>query len=163
ERQTLEGYARAEDSNEDVEVNFEPVFRRGDSPGKTSEFKAKLPQELWGKAVTLTIPIKINGESFRFRIASKSPEHEDDPMPAKVEGGKEKDLYLTPGGKYTVADIEANGKVTASQKFKGIKSNHNAKPNPGDKLCPISMTKANPKFTWVIDGQPYQFCCPPCV
>ena len=25
------------------------------------------------------------------------------------------------------------------------------------------MTKANPKFTWIINGQAYQFCCPPCV
>ncbi len=33
-----------------------------------------------------------------------------------------KTLYLTPGGRYTEADIVANGKMTASQKFKGMKS-----------------------------------------
>jgi YHS domain-containing protein len=70
---------------------------------------------------------------------------------------------LTPGGRYTAADIEANGNMTASQKFKGIKSEHDMKPEVGDMLCPISGTKANSKFTWIIDGKPYEFCCPPCV
>ena len=25
------------------------------------------------------------------------------------------------------------------------------------------MTKANPKFSWVVGGKTYEFCCPPCV
>ena len=37
------------------------------------------------------------------------------------------------------------------------------KPKPGDKVCPITLTKANPKFSWVIGGQTYEFCCPPCI
>ncbi len=45
----------------------------------------------------------------------------------------------------------------------GLKAQHDAMPQAGDKLCPISMTKANPKFSWVIDGKTYEFCCPPCV
>ncbi|MBL8794198.1 MAG: hypothetical protein JNM56_09850, partial [Planctomycetia bacterium] len=24
-------------------------------------------------------------------------------------------------------------------------------------------TKANAKFTWVVGGKGYEFCCPPCV
>ena len=75
----------------------------------------------------------------------------------------EKALYLTPGGKYTEADIEANGSVTVSQKFKTFKSAHDMHPKPGDKICPITLTKANPKCTWVIGGKEYEFCCPPCV
>jgi len=27
----------------------------------------------------------------------------------------------------------------------------------------VTKMKANPKFTWIVDGQSYQFCCPPCV
>jgi hypothetical protein len=126
-------------------------------------FMGKLPEDLWGKAVTLTVPITINGERFRFRVTSKPVEHDDGPMSVKVSGADEKKLYLTPGGKYTVADIAANGNTTPSQKFEGIKSSHNAKPKAGDKICPISETKANPKFTWVVGGTPYQFCCPPCI
>jgi YHS domain-containing protein len=49
------------------------------------------------------------------------------------------------------------------QKFKGIKSTHDMKPKAGDRICPITETKANPLFSWVIDGKSYQFCCPPCV
>ena len=25
------------------------------------------------------------------------------------------------------------------------------------------MTKANAKFTWVVDGKAYEFCCVPCI
>ena len=27
----------------------------------------------------------------------------------------------------------------------------------------LSLTKANRKFTWVVGGKTYVFCCPPCV
>ena len=71
--------------------------------------------------------------------------------------------YLTPGGKYTAEDIAANGKTIPSVKFKGIRSNHDDKPAKGDRICPISKTKANDQFLWVIDGKSYAFCCPPCI
>jgi len=167
EEQTLEAYARAEGSMEDVQVDLHPLRQKLDPPDKVALFRGKLPPELWGKAVTLTVPITINGESFRFRVSSKpaGSEHAEEgaPMPAKVADAKEKELYLTPGGKYTAEDVAANGSLTASQKFKGVRATHDVKPQPGDKLCPISMTKANPKFTWIVGGKAYQFCCPPCV
>jgi YHS domain-containing protein len=84
-------------------------------------------------------------------------------MPAKVNDEEEVALYLTPGGIYTEADIKANGGVTASQKFKGVMSSHDMNPKPGDKICPVTLTKANAKFTWVVAGKSYEFCCPPCV
>lgn len=168
ETQTLEAYARAEGDMEDVQVDLFPLRQKMDPPDKVAMFRGKLPPELWGKVVTLTVPITINGEAFRFRISSKPAEadthsEESSPMPAKLGSAREKELYLTPGGKYTADDIAANGNTTASQKFKGIPAKHDRKPQPGDRVCPISMTKANPKFTWIIGGQAYQFCCPPCV
>lgn len=85
-------------------------------------------------------------------------------MPEKVaDEAAEKTLYLTPAGKYTEADIEANGHATVSQKFKDFKSAHDLHPKAGDKICPITLTKANPKCTWVVGGKEYEFCCPPCV
>ena len=36
-------------------------------------------------------------------------------------------------------------------------------PKAGERICPITKTKANSKFTWVVDGKAYLFCCPPCV
>ncbi len=84
-------------------------------------------------------------------------------MPANLPADEEQTLYLTAAGKYTEADITANGNMTASQKFKGVASSHDMFPKKGDRICPITLTKANPSFTWVIGGKPYQFCCPPCV
>ena len=104
----------------------------------------------------------FGGERHWFAVKSEGEWHRN-PMPEKVTAEEERKLYLTPGGKYTEADIKANGGVTASEKFKGVKAEHDAKPKPGDRICPISRTKANPKFAWVIGGKEYQFCCPPCV
>ena len=42
-------------------------------------------------------------------------------------------------------------------------SSHDRKPKAGDKICPITRTKANPNITWVVGGKTYEFCCPPCV
>ncbi|NDG64303.1 MAG: YHS domain-containing protein [Planctomycetes bacterium] len=36
-------------------------------------------------------------------------------------------------------------------------------PKNGDLTCPITMTKANPNFTWIVAGKTYAFCCPPCI
>jgi len=76
---------------------------------------------------------------------------------------KERELYLTPGGIYTQADIEANGNQLPAAKFRGVRVNHDIKPQKGDRLCPITLTKANPGYVWVVGGKAYQFCCPPCV
>ena len=84
-------------------------------------------------------------------------------MPAKIEDAAERRLYLEPEGLYTAADIEANGRMTASEKFARFRAQHDANPQPGDQLCPISQTKANPECDWVIGGQRYTFCCPPCI
>ncbi len=163
EAQPLTGYVKIEGGPEAESFVLAPKPLPGDKEGMTSQFVGHLPKEMAGKKVEVTISsIRIGAE--RFRIAFKSSaDAGDHGMPAKVVDDDEKKLYLTPGGKYTAADIAANGSATASQKYKGIKVTHDVKPQPGDKLCPISMTKANPKFTWVVDGKTYEFCCPPCI
>ncbi len=165
ESQTLNGFVKAEGDADSKSMAFAPNPQDGDAENKTSLFVGKLPSELVGRKLDVTIPnIRIDGERFRLGFQSGQESHGDSPeMPDKLADGAEKDLYLTPGGRYTAADIAANGSVTASQKFKGIKSAHDMNPKAGDLICPITETKANPKFTWVIDGKPYQFCCPPCV
>ena len=75
----------------------------------------------------------------------------------------ERALYLVPGGRYTQADIIANGSLLPSLRYRGFQARHDFKPKPGEMLCPISRTKANAACTWIIDGQSYQFCCPPCI
>ena len=75
----------------------------------------------------------------------------------------ERELYQTPGGKYTWADIEANGQPMPSQKFRGFVARHDLNPRSGELLCPVTRTKANPACQWIIGGRAYQFCCPPCI
>jgi YHS domain-containing protein len=164
EADPLTAYAKPEGGTEATSFVFKAEPQPGDSKGKTSQFVGKLPRDLWGQKVEVTIPtIRIGGERFRVGFSSAPVAHGDAEMPAKRANEEERKLYLTPGGKYTEADIKANGGAVASVKFKGLKAQHDAKPMPGDKVCPISMTKANPQFSWVVDGQTYQFCCPPCV
>jgi YHS domain-containing protein len=165
EVQTLKGFIKAEGDLDSKAITFEPLPQDGDQPGRTSVFMGEVPQELRGRRLDVTIPnIRIDGERFRLGFISGQESHDDlSGMPSKVGNDAERELYLTAGGRYTAADIAANGNVTASQKFKGIKSAHDMKPKAGDMLCPISGTKANSTFTWVIDGKSYEFCCPPCV
>ena len=86
-------------------------------------------------------------------------------MPIAFAGSDEeyRQLYLTPGGAYTRADIEANGNTTPRQTFRGFQARHDFAPRPGDRLCPITRTKADSRCAWIIGGRTYQFCCPPCI
>jgi hypothetical protein len=162
--QELTAHVKADGAVEAVTMTLRADPQAGDATGKTSQFVGKLPAELVGKAVEVVIPgLRVGGERFRVAFSSTVAAHEEEARPTKVVDAAEKALYLKPGGKYTMADIMANGGQTASQKFEGQVSAHVMKPQPGDKVCPITQTKANPKFTWIVDGKPFEFCCPPCV
>ena len=163
ESQVVKAYVKDESASESVEMDLNPVPRTGDKEGRTSQFIGKLPKELAGKQLAVTIPIiLVNGERYRIGFTSAAAKH-DEGMPIAANPEDEKTLYLKPGGIYTDADIKANGNQTASQKFKGVKAKHDLKPKAGDKICPITLTKANPDFTWIVAGKSYEFCCPPCV
>lgn len=163
EAEPLTAYAKAEGGAEATAFIFKAEPQPGDVAGKTSQFVGKLPRDLWGKKVEVTIPtIRIGGERFRVGFSS-SPAGHADATQSKGADAEERKLYLTPGGKYTAADITANGNKTGSEKFRGVPVSHDLKPKVGDRICPVTLTKANPAFAWVIGGQEYQFCCPPCV
>lgn len=165
EARPLTAYVTGAGQTEPVSVEFRPAPQSGDADGKASCFVAQLPRELAGRSVEVVIPnVRFPDDRFHIRFASpQAAAHEEAEMPEKVAGSEEERLYLTPGGLYTEADIAANGRMTASQKFQGLKSSHTVKTKPGEKICPISETKASPKFTWIIGGKAYEFCCPPCV
>lgn len=164
QRQNLRGFVKVlgESAAAPFELASEP--QDGDAEGRTSQFVGSLPKEALGKEVEITIPnLTIDNQRFRIGFRSVPEQQHLGDMPAKVGSDEERELYLTPGGKYTSEDIKANGTVTASLKFRGMMASHDMKPKEGDKICPVTMTKANPKFTWVVGGKPYEFCCPPCV
>jgi hypothetical protein len=81
----------------------------------------------------------------------------------QLSGEAERELYLTPEGKYTRADIAENGSRLPSERYRAFQARHDFNPVPGDRLCPISRTKANSECTWIINGEKYEFCCPPCI
>lgn len=163
EIQDLTAYVKVSDSDtESIPIPIAAQPQPGDSSGMTSLFVGQLPEEMIGKAVDVTIPNLAMGEE-RFRVFFTTQREAHAGMPGKVTSDAERELYLTPGGLYTAADIEANGNQTATQKFAGFMAAHDLKPKPGDKICPITLTKANPQCAWVVDGKSYEFCCPPCV
>jgi hypothetical protein len=98
-----------------------------------------------------------------WRSADRGGDGHGASMPTKVEDAEERELYLTPGGKYTRADIEANGHTTPSRQYRDFRASHDFNPRRGDVLCPITRTKAHPDCTWIIAGKRYAFCCPPCI
>lgn len=162
EAQPLTAYAKPEGGTEATSFVLRPTPQQGDKEGMTSLFLGHLPRELAGQRLEVTIPsIRIGGERFRVGFAS-APHKEDMPV-SDLSAEAEKKLYLTPGGIYTQADIQANGNQTASRKFKGFQPKHDLKPKVGDKICPVTLTKANPECAWVVGGKKYEFCCPPCV
>ncbi len=163
EKQTLKAFVKGEGDSASQPFSIEPEPQEGDAEGRTSQFTGQLPEGLDGKKLSVTIPnIVIAGERFRMGFESVAGPHMEG-IPEKVADEAERELYLTPGGSYTPEDIKANGGVTASVKFAGLKSSHNMFPKSGDKICPITQTLANPQFTWIVGGKSYEFCCPPCV
>jgi hypothetical protein len=166
EAKPLDAYAKAVGDAEAEKFVLKPAPQPGDKTGMTSLFVGQLPEQLAGKNVEVTVPnVTIEGGRFRIGFQSVPPQsaHAEPGMPAKLGSEEERALFLTPGGKYTAADIEANGNTVPSVKFRGIRATHDSHPKPGTPICPISETKSNPKFTWVIDGKPYEFCCTPCI
>jgi hypothetical protein len=162
EIQTLSAFAKRADATESTALQLRSQPQKEDVPGQTTQFVGQLPPELRGHKVELSVRITIGGERYRFNVPAPEAEHGEE-MPVKVVSKAEQKLYLTPGGKYTLADIKANGERTASESYAGLTPSHDTHPQQGDKLCPISETKSNPRFTWIVGGQRYEFCCPPCI
>ncbi len=162
--QDLVAYVKPAGGLDSTSIEIKPQPQPGDGAGKASLFVAQLSPELVGQSIDVTVPnINIGGERFRLGFTTKSEQHGSDGMPVKVADEVERQLYLTPGGLYTQADIEANGNVTVSQKFATFRAAHDLNPKVGDKICPVTLTKANPKCAWIVGGKTYEFCCPPCV
>lgn len=164
EAQELTAYVTSGGSTEADKMTLRAEPQPGDAKGKTSQFLGTLPKDMAGKMVQVTLNnINVNGERFRIAFSNAATEGEHAAMPVEKGEDEEHALFLNPGGLYTVADVAANGKTVPTVKYKGIRPTHDDKPKAGDKICPISKTKANPRFTWVVGGKTYEFCCIPCI
>ncbi len=159
--QILTAYVNAQ-GGEAVPLSLSASPQPGDGNGRTSQFVGQLP---WGsrrRSFTVMIPnLNMGNERFALGLDWSGTSH--DGMPDKVTDESERALYFEPGGKYSTGDINANGSQLPSEKFAGFRAQHDFSPKPGDRICPITRTKANPECAWVIDGRRYEFCCPPCI
>jgi hypothetical protein len=163
EAQTLTAHLTPEGDLEAHWVELHPEPQSGDAPGRASCFCGRLPQALPSRSLRVSVPnFRINGERFHLTFARHAARHMP-VMPAQVGEGEERALHLVAGGRYTTADIEANGRTVPSLKYRGFQARHDIAPQPGDRLCPVTHTKANPACTWTVGGRVYQFCCPPCI
>ena len=142
-------------------VDVMPMPQPSDSQGKTSQFVVTLPKELWEKHLVVNIPaITIGGTRFAAEFKTTGFTR-DGTVPGNEP--EQENLYRMPGGKYTDADIQANGDESASKKFEGFQASHDARPRSGDRICPVSRTKAHAECNWIVGGKTYEFCCPPCI
>jgi hypothetical protein len=168
ENQEIKGHLQAAGEAEAVAVVLKPEPAASDPAGKTSVFVGEVPASIRGQSLSAQFRISISGEAYLPKFASVSGGGHAG-MPAGVKRGgseisqQEKDLYLTPGGIYTAADIQANGNTVPSVKFKNISWPHDDNLKPGDKLCPITDNKADDRCVWVVGGKKYEFCCSPCL
>jgi YHS domain-containing protein len=123
---------------------------------KKQDFEGTLSGMLDGK------PYLGDFEGKDHKDGDKHGKH--DVAPITDDGlARERDLFLKPGGIYTTADIAANGNTIPSLKYKGISWEHADDLKSGDKICPITVNKADPKCTWIVNGKTYEFCCTPCL
>lgn len=161
ESQTVAAEISAETDEEPITVLLMPVPCASDAQGKTSQFTGKLPEVFWGRRLKVSIPsIVMEGKRFSATFALSNG-HNGEKWAENAR--TEEELYLSPEGRYTEADIRANGRLTASKKYREFKANHDEKPRSGDRICPVSRLKAQPRCTWIVGGNPYEFCCPPCI
>ncbi len=159
ETQEIEAYIRPFGDSQAYPIKLNAEFQTGDTAGNSSLFVGNMPKDLPPLQLLVNVPmIQIHGTRYRFSFATAEPI-----MPSKVTNDEERQLYLEPGGLYTLEDIKANGSQTASQKFANFMSSHDMNPQPGARICPVTSTLANADCSWIINGQEYLFCCPPCV
>lgn len=160
ESQVLAAEVKREAEGEFTSVELMPMPRPSDSEERTTRFFGKLPEGLRGRPLVVRIAsIEINGKRFPLDFTVPASPHGE----ADHNANDEEKLYLTASGKFTEADIAANGGQTAATRYKGWKAEHHMKPKRGDRVCPITRIKANREFTWVVSGDTYEFCCPPCI
>lgn len=140
--------------------------QEGDLTGKASRFVGKHAALGGEKEVDGTISGKVGGKPYSGDFQEeKHTDHKDQKKSSRAPGPSQReiDLFLKPGGIYTAADISKNGNVVPSVKFQDAVWEHAEDLKPGDKVCPVTVNKADEKCAWWVNGKEYEFCCAPCL
>lgn len=139
-----------------------PLPEAGAAGGQTTRFVGRLPARAVGEPLRVRFTeFRVGGERLRFEFDWQPPLGAEAFREAFV--GEQRRIFLSPGGRYTAADIRANGGTTADAPFARVTPVHDHAPKAGDRVCPVSGFRAEPAFAWVVGGETYLFCCQPCV
>ena len=116
EIQTLKAHVKHDEKSHEMELKPEP--QKDDPKGKTSLFVGKLPAELIGKKLTVTIPsLMMEGTSFRVEFSSDG-KHDDHKDHKEKDGKEHKDhkKEQTKGNPVDDEIKEARSKLTAADR-----------------------------------------------
>lgn len=148
---------------EPVTITLTPRPQPGDPAGRASAFDARHDAFRSIRVFAGTVSGQFDGKKYSGTL-QEVPHSEHDGKKASAQPTpREVDLFLKPGGIYTQADIEKNGGVVPSAKFAGVSFAHDDDLKAGDRVCPVTVNKADEQCTWWVNGKEYQFCCPPCL
>jgi hypothetical protein len=148
-------------TGESVPVMLRPVTESG-AAGTTTQFVGRLPaRAVSGRLTVRFTEFKVDRERYRFEFVWDSPVGEEALRAAYRD--EQRRVFLSPGGKYSDADIRDNGGLSADEKFSASAPTHDHAPKPGDRVCPVSRFKADRAIHWVVGGERYAFCCQPCI
>jgi hypothetical protein len=160
--QHLAVLVRPEGEAEDSSVLLRPDPVTGPADRRIARFLGRLPAHLIGRRLTFrVVDMAFRGERFSFEFTWQGEGSEAEQR-ARYEQ-EQKQVYLTPGGRYTEDDIAETGRQTAAARYRQSHPAHELHPRAGDRLCPTSRIKADANFAWKVGGKTYQFCCPPCI
>lgn len=160
DRQLLTAWVRASVDDKPARVLLVPMPLPDDPARTTSRFKGRLGEALWGRdLLSVTVPsLAVADGRFRVEFAGVKT-----PGDLAAHQAGERGLFLTPGGKYGQADIEANGRTTPARKFADHEADHDLDPRTAGWLCPVASARSEPGVTWAVGGRDYRFCCSVCV
>ena len=148
-------------AGEPIPVMLRPVTDSG-AAGKTTQFIGRLPASaICGRLTVRFTEFSVSGERYRFEFVWDSPVGEEAFRAAYRD--EQRRVFLSPGGKYSEADIRDNGGMSADEKYMTSAPTHDHAPKPGDRTCPVSGFKSDQSVAWVVGGERYAFCCQPCI
>ena len=129
ESQLVTARVRVRGESDAIAIDLLPIPQPGDGLGKTSRFGGKLPRALRGFPVEVIVPeIAIDGKPFRLEFPPPAVQNSD----REPTGDEPERLPLTPGGKYTAADVTANSNVRRSPRNIRVSAlPTNSSPAPG--------------------------------
>src|SRR6516225_277831 len=156
-------------SQPSFQVELKARVQEGDPQGTASRFVGNHENLAKEQEFAGTISGEVDGKPYAGDFKEEPGKHEhkkNHKAHNKVQGSGtalERELFLKPSGIYTAADIEANGKTVPSVKYQGISWPHDDNLRKGDKVCPVTTNKADPRCNWIVNGKKYEFCCTPCL